>query len=302
MDIQYINSLKSLEKRNMKQHYMIENMVERSKIFNLSHWIKNLRYSLIYRKRDKRYYHTIERKVLVNQNDILWEESLTKNLHGEKMVVYTCIIDSYDNPIEPSFLHKDIDYILYTNTEIKSEVWEVRRIPEKLNELGNATLINRYIKLHPFEFFQEYEYTLYIDGNIEVASDVTGLINQLDEYGIGMHKHFERKSIYSEAQSLIILKKGKKEKILEQINKYRKSGFPNDYGLAEATIILSNSNSKLARKIFELWWEEFLNSSSMRDQLSFPYVMWKNSFDINKVTTLGDNLRLSGKFYMHQHR
>lgn len=53
MDIQYINSLKSLEKRNMKQHYMIENMVERSKIFNLSHWIKNLRYSLIYRKRDK---------------------------------------------------------------------------------------------------------------------------------------------------------------------------------------------------------------------------------------------------------
>ena len=182
------------------------------------------------------------------------------------------------------------------------ENWNIRSIPQKLINLGDATLINRYIKLHPFEFFPEYDYVLYIDGNIEVSSDVSGLVNLLGEYGIAMHEHFQRQSVYSEAESLIILKKGNKDKIIKQIKKYENDGFPEDYGLAEATIILSNSKSEIAREIFELWWDELLITDSKRDQLAFPYIMWKNGYDINKVTTLGGNLRLSGKFFMHSHK
>lgn len=51
--------------------------------------------------------------------------------------------------------------------------------------------------------------------------------------------------------------------------------------LFQKEISCLENHLKLARKIFEVLWDEFLNFSSMRNQLSFSYVRWKNNLDIN---------------------
>ena len=105
-----------------------------------------------------------------------------------------------------------------------------------------------------------------------------------------MHKHCIRDCLYEEAKVLKIWKKGNKKYIDSQIKEYMKEGFPSNFGLAEANVIITDLNNDKAEKILELWWDEFVKSKSMRDQLAFPYIIWKNGFDINRITTLGNNV------------
>ena len=60
--------------------------------------------------------------------------------------------------------------------------------------------------------------------------------------------------------------------------------------MAEANIIVTDLKNKNGKKIFELWWDEFQKSKSLRDQLAFPYVIWKNDIKIDCITTLGNNV------------
>ena len=112
MDRQYINSLKALEERNIKQH----GMIDKSKIFSISNFLKKSQYVLLNCSRDRKYNKTIQRHVYINQSKQSWEKSLTRDLKNERIAVYTCIIDGYDSPIQPSFIHNNIDCFLYTNT------------------------------------------------------------------------------------------------------------------------------------------------------------------------------------------
>ncbi|MBQ1551238.1 MAG: DUF616 domain-containing protein [Bacilli bacterium] len=220
----------------------------------------------------------------------------------KKIVVYSCIVGNYDSINEPIYFNDNVEYILFSDKDIKSNFWKVRKIPSKILKLKNKTLINRYIKLHPFELFKDYDYSIYIDGNVKTLSDISGFVNCINKKtGIAMFKHHSRKCIYIEEKACILQNKGNKNKIIKQIEKYKSENFPTNFGLLEGTIIVSDLKNENAKNLLIDWWNEFYESESLRDQLSLPYVLWKNNYKIDDIGFLGNNIRACPKLLFFSH-
>ncbi len=208
----------------------------------------------------------------------------------QKVVVYTCITNGYDSLLEP--LSTTCDYVAFCDEKSRTKrktKWEQRPIE---GTFDNGTLANRYIKMHPFELFPNYDFAIYVDGNVRVVGDPRKLceIARKSKAGIAIHEHSERSCIYEEGVACTLLKKGNPEKIKQQLDAYRKNGMPENYGLLEATILVFDLRNNIAKTILQEWYQEFLKNSSGRDQLSFPYVLWKMKLSKHDLGILGNNV------------
>lgn len=224
-------------------------------------------------------------------------------IQGKKIVIYSCIVGEYDKIREPVFKNSYCDYILFTdNLEIQTTGWSIELIPQEIKNqyLNNNVLVNRYYKLNPHILFPNYDYAIYVDGNIEIVSDLTPLIHNIGSLGIALHKHRFRNCLYDELEACKILKKGNQEKLQEQIEKYKKENFPSQYGMAECGLIVTDIKKVEAKEILEKWFFEFLHSSSLRDQIALPYVLWKKNIALDQITTLGNNIYQNPKIIIHK--
>lgn len=231
-----------------------------------------------------------------------WEKALIPNSDGVKVAIYTCILGGYDSIRKPLYIRDGFDFFVFSEDSIDVEGWKIRRIPKKILKLNNNTLINRYFKFHPHEFFADYDYAIYIDGNVEVISDLSSMLHHAEcSTGIAMHRHVERRCIYKEAEVCILYNKGIKDRLIEQITKYNEEKFPKDFGMLEGTMIISSINNKIAIYLLEQWWCEFLKSGSMRDQIAWSYVLWKNCYTIDDIGSLGINIYKNPKIRILPH-
>lgn len=221
-----------------------------------------------------------------------------------KIAVYSCITGGYDNIIEPFFSIDGVDYIMFTdNKKISTDKWQIVPIPKDIAKLKNNLLINRYIKMHPNIVGTQYDYSLYIDGNICVVSNIRNMINAINpKTGFALHGHISRDCIYDEIQVCKNMKKGNIEKLIEQANRYQTAGFPRHYGLLEATVILTDLHNPIALDLQNKWWHEFLNSESRRDQIALPYILWQNKIPITYMNGLGCPVQRNPKFRKYQHK
>lgn len=257
------------------------------------------------------FFNRIKRKVLLrnieeSKQQYNWTEKekqklMETNNNNNKIVVYSCITGNYDKDRQPYYYSKNIDYIMYTDNETHG--WIKKQIPDNIRKLNDSILINRYIKFHPHELFADkYDYSIYVDGNITIISDIsvlTELINK--KYGFAFHKHYSRKCVYDEAKYCIVLKKGNKKNIKKQVNRYKESKFPKKYGLLEGNVIVNDLKNKIAKKIMEEIWKELTVSQTFRDQLVIPYVLWKNKIKVEDVGTLGRNVYKNPKIRIERH-
>jgi hypothetical protein len=167
--------------------------------------------------------------------------------------------------------------------------------------MGNV-MANRYVKFHPKELFPNYDYAIYIDGNVKVVADVRRLAKSTQVLsGIAMFNHCLRDCLYEEAEACSHYGKGNRRYIAEQVKKYRSQKFPPHFGLKEATVIFSDLNNANSSKFFKKWWNELCESKSMRDQLAFPYSVWSEGFDMSSIGSLGENVYLNRFFRVYSH-
>ncbi len=220
-----------------------------------------------------------------------------------RIVVYTCITSGYDNPLTPVFSIPNTDYVLWTDSDVTDvKGWQIRSIPDDIRQLANGTLINRYFKMHPSVLGTDYDFAIYIDGNIQVMSNIRNVVNVVSpSTGLAIHRHQTRNCIYDEVQACKILKKGSYDKLHKQVESYHNMGFPEHFGLLECTIIISDLHNYKSVEILDKWWDEFVDSESMRDQISLPFILWKNGYTIDDVGNLGYNLRTNPKFRYIMH-
>lgn len=221
----------------------------------------------------------------------------------KKFVIYTCITGNYDNLLPPLYVHPDIDYVAYTDNDlVKSSIWDIRRISDSVNELNDNTLINRYFKFHPCDLFPNYDYAIYIDGNMRVVSDLRNMVNRINvKTGLAFHRHGVRNCIYKEAEVCRIIKKGNYKKISEQLKRYEAEGFPHEFGLYEANVILTDLRNSEAKRLLEAWWKEFCRSDSFRDQIALPYVIWSCGYKFDDIGSLGFHVNNNPKFEKVEH-
>lgn len=222
---------------------------------------------------------------------------------NKKVAVYSCITGGYDVLKDPLLVDNLLDYFLISDARNgNGSTWNYLDIPSDAKKYSGG-MINRFCKLNPQKLFNDYDYSIYIDGNVEIVSDIRSLcaIAKDSKIGIAMHLHDRRDCIYNECIVCKLYKRGNSEAIDRQISKYRTEGFPEHFGMVEATIIIVDLNNDIAKKIMSDWWNELVASGSGRDQLSFPYVLWKNGYKIEDVGCLGNNRQKNPKFRSRLH-
>lgn len=226
----------------------------------------------------------------------------------ERVAVYTCITGGYDSVIDPLFVPDNCDFYALTDFPISAkskwkriDVSQVQ-IPDsaRLQIKDSSVLLNRYFKMNPQLLFPDYKYSVYVDGNIRICTDMTEYVNRISSIGISTFKHSQRNCIYEEAEACVAMGKETREKVNEHINHLREAGMPRNYGMAQCSIIVREHNKINCVKLMDEWWFEFTRHAK-RDQLSFPFVMYKNKIPMDQITTLGFDVYAEDSFEIIKH-
>ena len=292
LNLQNINLLNSKE-------YKIGEEICKMKILLKQFKIITILKKFINKKKRKKINNYIDHEE--TQNNFTYKK---QNIENPKIVIYTCITGGYDKLISPLLKFDNIDYIAFTdNKNEDNKEWKIKDIPEDIKKINDNILNNRYIKFHPYELFgQDYDFSIYVDGNIKIISNLKDMIYAINEKtGLAMHRHYLRDDICNEIETCRILKKGNYEKLKEQVDNYKKEGFPNDFGMLECGVIVSNLKNKKGNEILNSWWKEFQKSESKRDQIALPYIIWKQGYEIKDVGCIGLNAHKNPKIMLKLH-
>jgi len=202
-------------------------------------------------------------------------------------VVYTSIFGNYDDELEQKLPNN----------------WNWKRFSEN-NSLSLYTDNNRNakkFKVLPHRYLSEYEYSIFIDGNMTVRGDINELVEEyLSDSNVAFFSHNGnsldgRNCVYDEANMIfqlgeknmkltpdrgILNYKDNPDIIKKQIERYQMMEYPSKNGLITGMVILRRHNEKDCIETMEDWWTE-IKYNSKRDQLSFNYVAWKNNLKFN---------------------
>ena len=141
--------------------------------------------------------------------------------------------------------------------------------------------------------------TVWVDGNISLNVEPNNLLELLGDNDIAVFRHPYRSCIYQEhPHAKDRLPEDQKPSIDKQIADYRKEGMPQNYGLAECGMII-RKNNPIVEEFNNRWWAE-ITRYSRRDQISFPYVLWKMG-DRIKVKIIHGNVRDHKYFHYDNH-
>ncbi len=197
-----------------------------------------------------------------------------------KGVVYTSITGGYDLLNEPVNANPDVDYILLTDS-INDEydgVWEMRALENP--EGYSPQKLARWAKMHPFSLFPEYDWSIWIDGKLRVKGDVHEYINMYKrDSGMVCFPHYSARDIASEARSVIAYGKADETEVHRQIDNYMKAGYVGKGYIVETAVLLRDHHDDRLRNVMDDWWNELCSYEHNRDQISFDYACWVNSYD-----------------------
>lgn len=225
-------------------------------------------------------------------------------LKDKKIAVYTVIFGKYDGLLDPLYITPNCDYYVITNQEFSNlQVWNRYNINTFRDRICNMTNQEqaRFFKTHPHLLFQEYEYSIFVDGNVQIVADMRPIVAKLKANFIGIHQQPGRDCIYQEAEAVIALGKANRDAVYKQVNQYRREGFPEHFGLFQTNVLVRNHNNDKCVDLMEKWWSE-MEMHTKRDQLSLTYSLWKLGLCINDVSVLGANTALNPRFFVHKHQ
>jgi uncharacterized protein YbdZ (MbtH family) len=215
-------------------------------------------------------------------------------------VIYTANIGGYDELIEPDYKPDGWDFVCFTDRKINSTNWKIKKVIPLYKD--NTRTARKY-KLLPHRFLPEYEYSLWIDGNILVNNDVNELLSYLNNCNYATYDHSQnvldpRNCIYEEANAILNFgyinlkknpEKGMKnfkdnpELIQKQMSRYEKEKYPKNNGLVVQMQVLRKHNQSDVINTMEHHWTE-LKYNSKREQLSFNYIAWKHNLKFNYIS------------------
>ena len=219
---------------------------------------------------------------------------------SSKIAIYTSIFGGYDDIPKISNKPPNCDFLCFTENDIKSTEWKIIQSPV-IYDCPNRNA-KRY-KVLPHKYLKDYEYSIWIDGNMDVVGNVNELIDKyLKDSNIAFYSHSNnvldpRHCPYEEAE--FILAAGKRNYALNpsrgtlaykdnpntievQMKNYQYEGFPRNNGLITGMVIIRNHNNIDCIKVMDQWWSEICYNSK-RDQLSFNYSAWKQNIKFNYI-------------------
>ncbi|CAH9132898.1 unnamed protein product [Cuscuta epithymum] len=216
-----------------------------------------------------------------------------------KAVVSTCAFGGGDNLYQPIGMSesslKKVCYVAFwdeiTLVAQQAEGYTVssdhyigtwRIILVKNLPFRDQRLNGKIPKMLPHRLFPNARYSIWVDSKSQFRRDPLGVFEALlwrSNSVLAISEHGARSSVYDEAKAVVRKNKATPEEVEVQLTQYRKDGLPEDKrfngkkALAEASIIVREHNPT-TNLFMCLWFNEVVRFTS-RDQLSFPYVLWR---------------------------
>ena len=206
--------------------------------------------------------------------------------------IYTCLTGGYDELLQPEVIDKTFDYICFSNDipEKQVGVWQIREIPFETND--NSRL-SRYPKILPHKVLSEYEYSVYMDANIQITSQkFYDIVNNKIEADVLVAQvpHPFEDCVYEEIRFAFRVNKVDFIKARNQYLHLKTEGYPCHYGLYENNLIFRKHNDDLVKRIMSDWFNEYIDYAK-RDQFSLVFVYWKNNFKPDLFFEANQNAR-----------
>ena len=186
-----------------------------------------------------------------------------------KIAIYTSIFGNYDDLPEIPYKPDNCDFICFTDADITSDEWTIIKSPVIYSDPNRNA--KRY-KVLPHEYLHDYDYSIWIDGNMLVRGDVNDLIDKyLSNVPIAFYSHANnvldsRACPYEEAQFIldigdknyklnpergILAYKDNPAVISKQMENYQYAGFPYGNGLITGMVIMRKHNDLDCIKVME---------------------------------------------------
>lgn len=191
-----------------------------------------------------------------------------------RKVIYTSVVGGFDNLIQPKCKDDSFDYICFVrkgqNEPKKQGVWKIEEIPF---DSPNNRLLSRFPKLLPHKVVSQYDYSLWIDGNVSINDyRLYDIINKKIESEVlysGVN-HWGWDCAYDEAVGIANKVKEPLSSLARTVRFLKKNNFPRHYGLYENNVILRKHNDSTIVNFDNLWWDLFCKYAK-RDQLCHPF-------------------------------
>ena len=227
--------------------------------------------------------------------------------HPAKTCCYCFISLGYD-PIKS---HKKIcfdwDYVCFTDDPklLKKRCVGIWDIKPAIETSFDSKRNSGWHKTHPEICCAGYEYSVWIDGNVNVLTHYLykQICNRKDKKII-TPIHNLRNCIYDECDAVCVAGYEQCD-IANRVKKFLSDyKMPRHYGLNETNIMFREHNDSNVLSIDHMWWKMIKNYSK-RDQLSFSYVLWKHGIkpeDISINNTREDRKNFCVKNHPNHHK
>ena len=196
-----------------------------------------------------------------------------------KIAIVTSMFGDRDVLQRPYSVFKDVDYYAFVDRHHECDIWKQTigcqfSVDDRFAARRNAKIY----KIAPELFVPGYDYYFWVDATHEVVIDPKEIIETyLKDSILGCFKHTTRNCVYDEGNEIINLglHYDYPENVVSQLNKYYSEGFPQQNGLWEMSVFIRKNTPEIQR-LNLMWWEQICRYSS-RDQISFPYCLWKTN-------------------------
>ncbi|XP_044475317.1 probable hexosyltransferase MUCI70 isoform X2 [Mangifera indica] len=137
-------------------------------------------------------------------------------------------------------------------------------------------------KMLAHRLFPHSKYSIWVDSKSQFRKDPLGVLEALlwrSNSVLAISEHGARSSVYDEAKAVVNKHKATPEEVEVQLAQYHHDGLPENKrfngkkALSEASVIV-REHTPLTNLFMCIWFNEVVRFTS-RDQLSFPYVLWR---------------------------
>lgn len=193
-----------------------------------------------------------------------------------KIAVITSIYGDKDN-LKEAPKEEGVDYYFFSDVRQNVTPWEFCEFPATScrPHFGSRMDAKRF-KVLPFLFLPEYDYYIWVDGNhLPKEGKMKKLVEDLDKSDceIGVFKHCERDCTYDEANICAAYRADFTDVLQKTVDFLCWQGYPHKNGLYEMPAFVFK-NTQQMKNLMLLWWE-CINAYSSRDQITFPFCLWK---------------------------
>ncbi len=221
-----------------------------------------------------------------------------------RIAIYTCVTGNYDNLHSPDVCDPDVDYICFVPSHCRVEGvegWIVRTF-DYVGETMQDT--SRFPKLNPHIVLPDYEYSLWIDGNVTITShELIDIVKRKVDSGIlysGI-RHPRGGDIYEEAMRCLRGKRDSFWNVFRSVRFLKREGFPAGIPVMENNVVLRKHLDPAIIETDCLWWQLYLKYSR-RDQLSLMYCLDKNKIPLDLLIPEGYSAKNWPGLHLYRHR